>query len=95
MGYVHERSNGTVSISSLPGSATRDERRHYLTSVREDVNAIFAADKSAIMLRRIDLDNGRRGGYFAVASVAVSELLTEVVDAVRFGGVSRFTPAKF
>lgn len=54
----------------------------YLRQVHCELDSVVARGKPGAM-HRIDLDNGMRGGYFTNANQAVTELLTELVDASR------------
>ncbi len=52
----------------------------YLREVRRELDSVIAKGNPGAM-RRIELENGRRGGSFTSSNMAVNELLTELVDA--------------
>lgn len=62
----------------LPSEGTNSEE--YLAQVRRELDSIIA--KGAPGARHlIELENGQRGGWFARSELAMTELLTELVDA--------------
>lgn len=77
MTYVRKEAD---KIVILPSQDT--DTAEYLRQVHRELDSIIAKGKSGAM-HRIDLDNGMRGGYFTNSNQAVTELLTELVDASR------------
>ena len=64
----------------------------YLHEVRRELDSVIAKGKPGAM-HRIDLENGMRGGYFTYSTQAVSELLTELVDASHSTASKKRLPA--
>ena len=56
------------------------DTEEYLRQVRRELDVAIAKGKSGAM-HHIELENGQRGGWFTNSTMAVTELLTELVDA--------------
>ncbi len=69
-------------ITPPPVDLTADQAHSYLVAVTAELKTVFVRRRRAAM-RRIDLSNGLRGGYFANAGAAITALLWEVVDTSR------------
>ncbi|MDO8576676.1 MAG: hypothetical protein Q7R90_05210 [bacterium] len=77
MAYVRKEADKVVI---LPPQDT--DTAEYLREVHRELDGVIAKGKPGAM-HRIDLDSGMRGGYFINSNQAVTELLTEFVDASR------------
>lgn len=64
----------------LPPNGTNAEE--YLAQVRRELDDVIAKGKPGAR-HYIELENGQRGGWFASSAMAVTEMLTELVDATR------------
>lgn len=80
MTYVREQDGGMV-VAVPPKNAGPKALREYLAEVRREIDDIIASHSPREVRHRIDLANGRRGGYFSCSPLAVRELLTETLDA--------------
>lgn len=83
MSVIHVGEDGVIVVGMPPQNATLEDSRDYLNQVRQELDATLAKCLPFGKRHRIDLENGRRGGYFCTSSTALSELLTETVDFVR------------
>ncbi|MEK7156428.1 MAG: hypothetical protein AAB790_01320 [Patescibacteria group bacterium] len=77
MAYVRREAD---KITILPPQDA--DTAEYLREVHRELDGIIASGKLGTM-PRIDLESGMRGGYFTNSNQAVTELLTELVDASR------------
>lgn len=82
MNYVRIE-DGCLLVKPLSKGASPEAAKKYIAAVRSELQT--AMDGMGNGLHRVELEDEsrRRGGSFPNSSVAVSEMLSEVVDLAR------------
>lgn len=90
--YVRTNGDGCL-ISRPPVEMSPDGARKYLAVLRRELAGVLGPSPYASR-RKVDLEDGRRGGYFADANVAIDTLLWETVDSARSSKAKSVAPGE-